>query len=294
VTAEIYGEPVAQDFEHAFRGELVCRERSDFQKIEVFEHAHFGKMLLLDDVVQTTERDEFCYHEMLVHPALLSRPRIERALVIGGGDGGTLRRLLDHAEAAVMCEIDERVTATAREHLAAIWDGAFDDPRARVLYEDGATYVARHEDAFDAIVVDSTDPVGPAVVLFSEAFYSSCRRALRPSGVLVAQTGSPMYQTAELQRAVSNMARVFPTVETYTGFVPTYPGVLWSFTVGTDGAPVSQASPEDIRARMRQRGIATSFYSPDIHAAAFALPAFVRRIVDEARATAQPAAVPQR
>jgi spermidine synthase len=254
-----YGEPVAPGFDHVFTGELLHTETSPFQTIDIYDNAHFGRMLTLDGLVQTTERDEHCYHEMLVHPALTSRAHIERALVIGGGDGGVLRRLLQHADCAEMCEIDEAVTAASRRFLPSISDGALDDPRATVLFEDGAAYVARHEDAFDAIAIDSTDPIGPAVVLFSEEFYANCARALRRDGVVVAQSGSPLYQSAELGRVIRNMSSAFKTVETYTGFVPTYPGVLWSYTVGTNGTPVSAADTGSLRARRAARGIATKF-----------------------------------
>lgn len=282
---ETYGEPVTAGFDHVFRGRLVHRERSDFQLVEVYEHEHFGKMLMLDEVVQTTERDEFCYHEMLVHPALCSREPIERVLVIGGGDGGTLRHVLMHDPAeAVMCEIDEAVVRVSREHLPALSGEAFDDPRTTLLYDDGAAYVARHEGAFDAIIVDSTDPVGPAVILFSEGFYAACRTALKSDGILVAQSGSPFYQEREFKLAVGNMSKAFPTVEVYHGFVPTYPGVFWAYTVGTVGAPPSTMSPADVERRLTGRGITTRAYAPGVHASAFALPPFVAALVEAARA----------
>jgi spermidine synthase len=153
---------------------------------------------------------------------------------------------------------------------------------------DGAAFVAEHTDHFDAILIDSTDPVGAAVVLFSVPFYEACFNALRPGGVLVSQTGSPMYQGAELQHALANMRTVFPVVETYLGFVPTYPGVLWSFTSATKGSRLSGVSPVDVARRLDTRDIAPRFYTPDVHAASFALPTFVRDFVEATTATPLP------
>ena len=278
-----FGERVAQDFDHAFRGELVHAEQSRFQKVDVYDHAHFGRVLTLDDLIQTTERDEFCYHEMLVHPALCSRDPVERVLIIGGGDGGTLRHVLMHGVSeAVMCEIDEAVVRVSREFMPSLSGDAFDDPRTKLVIDDGAALVAQHEDAFDAIVIDSTDPIGPAVILFSTEFYTACRRALRPDGVIVTQSGSPMYQGAEFATAVRNMSGVFDVVESYVGFVPTYPGVLWSFTTGTTGEPVSSTPPDVVRERLARRHITTRFYSPEVHRGAFALPAFVADLAKDA------------
>lgn len=287
---QAFGEPVITDFDHTFRGELLHSERSSFQKVDVYDHAYFGRVLTLDDLVQTTERDEFCYHEMLVHPALCSREP-ERVLVIGGGDGGTLRHVLMHGVAeAVMCEIDEAVVRVSREFMPGLSGDAFDDPRATLVIDDGAAFVARHQAAFDAIVIDSTDPVGPAVILFSPEFYTACARALRPGGVVVTQSGSPMYQGAEFAAAVKNMSLVFDVVEPYIGFVPTYPGVMWSFTAGTNGQGVSSTAVETVRERLTRRGVATRFYSPELHRSAFALPGFVADLVEDA--VASPAPVP--
>jgi spermidine synthase len=286
-----FGERIAEGFSNVFHGQLVHSERSAFQKIDVFSNAHFGRMLTLDDLVQTSERDEFCYHELLVHPALAARDPVERVLIIGGGDGGTLRHVLQHGvDEAIMCEIDEAVVRVSREFMPGLSEGAFDDARARLHIGDGAAFVRRFEDAFDAIIVDSTDPIGPAQVLVAEAFYRDCLRALRSDGVLVAQTGSPLYQTEELRTAVRNMAAVFPTVETYTGFVPTYPGVLWSFTAATPGPPVSSVTAAQVRSRIEAREFTPRLYTPELHSPLFALPRFIREIC----ATAEASPVPHR
>jgi spermidine synthase len=285
-----FGERVTDGFEHVFWGEPLYRGRSEFQKIDVYQNAHFGRVLTLDDTLQTTERDEFCYHEMLVHPALSCLADVGKILIIGGGDGGTLRHALMHGpDEAVMCEIDEEVVRVSREFLPMIAGDAFDDPRGKLVIADGAALVAEHTGEFDAIIVDSTDPVGAAVVLFSQAFYTACLDALRPSGIFISQTGSPMYQGEELKNALRNMAAVFPMTETYLGFVPTYPGVLWSYTVGTKGAKLSDTPPATVAERLRDRGVETRFYNADVHASCFALPRFVQDFI----ATAEPAPLPR-
>lgn len=277
--ATVFGEPVIEGFEHRFVGELVHSERSAHQQIDVYDHPHFGRVLTLDGLVQTTQRDEFCYHEMLVHPSLCAR-RPKDVLVVGGGDGGTLRHVLAHGpQSVVTCELDEAVVRVSREHLPALSAGSFDDPRSRLVFDDGAAFVRGHTDAFDAIIVDSTDPIGPAAVLISSDFYRDCRRALRADGVLVAQTGSPVYQTDELSQAAGNMRAVFDETETYLGFVPTYPGVLWSFTCASLGEPISAAS--GVAETLEERAISTRFYNPDVHRSAFVLPTFVADLLTD-------------
>ena len=284
-----FGERITAGFYNSLEGRLVHSEQSSFQKIDVYEHEYFGRVLTLDDLVQTTEQDEFCYHEMLVHPALCSREEVSRVLIIGGGDGGTLRHALMHArDEVVLCEIDEAVVRVSREYLPALAGQAFDDARTKLVIDDGAAFVARCKDCFDAIIVDSTDPIGAAAVLFGTEFYESCKYALKADGILVAQTGSPYYQADEFRMAVANVLSVFGAAEPYMGAVPTYPGVLWSYTSATDGPPLSATSPEEVRARIEERGISTRFYTPELHAGAFALPAFVAALAEGARVSPVP------
>jgi spermidine synthase len=221
---------------------------------------------------------------MLVHPVMSSRDTADRVLIIGGGDGGTLRHVLYHGpRQAVMCEIDEAVVRVSREYLPALAGSAFDDARTKLVIDDGAAFVARCKEAFDAIIVDSTDPIGAATVLISSGFYEACRNALRPDGVLVSQTGTPYYHADEFRHAVANMSAVFDVVEPYMAVVPTYPGTIWSWTAATNGAALSSASPDEIRARLDARGISTRFYTPDLHAGAFALPAYAAELAETAR-----------
>ncbi|MEX2395145.1 MAG: polyamine aminopropyltransferase, partial [Actinomycetota bacterium] len=269
---QTFGEPVTASYETLFRGELLWSGRSEFQEIAIYDHEWLGRTLTLDGTLQTSETDEWCYHEMLVHPALCSRSGSDRVLIIGGGDGGTLRHVLMHDPAhAVMCEIDGEVVRVSKEFLPSIAGDAFDDPRGEVVIGDGAAYVASHEATFDAVVVDSTDPVGAAEILFSIPFYQSCKKALTDGGVFVSQTGPPLYHPAEFAKAVKDLATVFRCVEVYLGFVPIYPGSLWSYVVATDGDPVSAVGAETVDARLRERSITTRYYNGGVHVGAFKL-----------------------
>jgi spermidine synthase len=258
--------------EQAYEGEPLHEERSGIQRIQVFDNAAFGCMLVLDGLVQTSERDEFFYHEMLVHPPLVAHPSPERVLVIGGGDGGTLRRVLEHptVREAVMVEIDERVTAVCREWLPSIAGAAFDDERATVLFEDGDAYVRASGEPFDAIIVDSSDPVGPGAVLFGAPFYRACRARLRPGGVLAAQVGSPLYFLDEARNALAAATEAFGAARVYLGPVPVYPGTLWAYLYA--GPDPDDGSAE---ARAEERKLDTRYWTPEVQRAAFALPRFL-------------------
>jgi len=272
-----FGESAIAGFDYRYRGTHLASERSAFQQIDIYEHETFGRALVLDGLLQTTERDEFCYHEMLVHVPLLCLEQPRRVLVIGGGDGGTLRHVLMHpVERAVMCEIDERVTALSREHLPSVGGAAFDDPRAEVLFDDGIAYMRADGEPFDAIIVDSSDPIGPGEGLFTAAFYRDAAERLAPGGVVCVQSGSPFFQQDEMHRAHRNMAETFGDLRSYLGHIPTYPGTLWSFTMGgSDLAVDTQAAQR----RATERGLVTRYWSPEVQAGAFALPAFVRAVI---------------
>jgi len=253
--------------------DLLYDHHSPYQRVQVATSARFGRMLVLDDAVQTTERDEYAYHEMLVHVPLVAHPAPRRILIIGGGDGGTLEEALKHpVESVTMVEIDREVVEVSRRYLPAISSGAFENPRARLRIEDGVAFVRTTTERFDAILVDSTDPKGPGIALFSHEFYRACARVLTPSGVLAAQSGSPLYQRNLMEDVSRHLSAVFSTVAPYWGAVPAYPGTLWSFTfasMATDPRP----SNEELSRRISSRGLgALRYYSPGTHHAAFALP----------------------
>jgi spermidine synthase len=256
--------------------------RSEYQHVEILDTVPFGRALVLDDALQTTEADEFCYHELLVHIPLLAHPDPRRVLVIGGGDGGALRRVLMHdVEQAVQVEIDELVLRACGEWLPALADGAFGDPRAKLVIRDGIAYLRDVERPFDVILVDSTDPVGPAEGLISEEFFRLAASALAPEGLFAIQTGSPLLMREEMGLAGERMARAFPRVAAYLGHVPSYPGVLWSFTIGS-----LRVDPSEPR---RDPPPGTRYYTPDVHRGAFALPAYLAS-TSSMRAHAAPAA----
>lgn len=272
-----FSEPIVPGFAHAYEGEPLAESMSAFQKVEVYDHPTFGRLLMLDGLVQTTTGDEFVYHEMLVHIPLIAHPAPRSVLVIGGGDGGTLRHVLMHGvERAVMVEIDQAVTDACLKWMPEIAGGALDDPRAEVRFDDGIAYVRDSTEMFDAIIIDSSDPVGPGEGLFTEDFYRNAAARLNPGGVLSAQTGTPYYQQGELSRAYRNASAAFDDVRVYTANVPTYPGSLWSFMLaGTE----LDVTVESAGARAADRGFIAKYWAPELQTGAFALPAIVRAVI---------------
>jgi spermidine synthase len=254
-------------------------EQTPYQYLEVYESPLFGRMLVLDGAVQTTEADEFAYHEMLVHPALCAHPAPRRVLIIGGGDGGGLEEALKHPlEQAALVEIDEAVVRASRTYLGTICGAAFEDARAAVRIGDGIAYIAETEERFDVVFIDSTDPEGAAVGLFSPAFYAQIQRRLTPQGLLVAQSGSAVYQTDLIRSVRRNLRPLFPVVRTYVADVVAYPGVIWSFTVGSLGPdPLALAAEKIAR---RTRGFGLRYYTPEAHRAAFEPPPYLRARIE--------------
>lgn len=258
----------------------LARVRSAFQDIVVFESFTHGRVMLLDGVVQITERDEFVYQEMLAHVPLLAHGACQSVLIIGAGDGGVLRRVLQHntVRHAVMVEIDGEVIRLAKEFLPGIAGAAWEDPRAEVIVGDGIDYVRRAEDAvFDAIIVDSTDPIGVGEVLFTDEFYANCARILTAGGLIVNQCGVPFMQADELRDTSERRAKSFPYVGAYVAAVPTYVGgfMTLGFAAKQPGLDIVPAST--IRARAETAGMlgTTQYWTPEIHAAAFHLPPYI-------------------
>jgi spermidine synthase len=258
----------------------LARVRSAFQDIVIFESFSHGRVMLLDGVVQITEADEFAYQEMIAHVPLLAHGAAKRVLIIGAGDGGVLKRALQHrsVERVVMVEIDGEVIRLAKEHLPGIAGEAWSDPRAEVLVADGIEHVRRAPDAaYDVIIVDSTDPIGVGEVLFSDEFYANAARILAGNGIIVNQCGVPAMQAAELRDTSLRRRRAFPDVSADVAAVPTYVGGL--VTLGWAGRdPAQRALPaSELARRAEAAGIlgATRYWSPDVHAAAFALPPYI-------------------
>jgi spermidine synthase len=258
---------------------VVHSSQSEFQRLDVLETATYGRLMLLDGLVMTTERDEFVYHEMISHVPLASLPHPpKRVLIIGGGDGGTLREVLKHPsiEEAVLCEIDGNVIEAGRHYFPTI-GCAFDDPRATVLVADGVEYMKNAPDSsFDVILVDSTDPVGPGVGLFTQEFYGHAKRALTPNGILTAQTESPFGDHVGMSRIYDVLHDVFDHVTGYMGTIPTYPGHLWTWSFcskSADVTPWSAITPEKV-AFLEET---CRYYNYQLHHGAFAHPTFVKQ-----------------
>jgi spermidine synthase len=262
----------------------LARVRSAFQDIAIFDSVSHGRVMTLDGVIQITEADEFVYQEMIAHVPLLAHGAAARVLIIGAGDGGVLRRVLHHRSVAhaVMVEIDGEVIRLAREHLPAIAGAAWDDPRAEVIVGDGIEHVRRAPDAaYDAIIVDSTDPIGVGEVLFTDEFYRNCARVLDAGGLIVNQCGVPFMQADELRETSARRARFFPHVGAYVAAVPTYVGGFMTLGFAAKRAGLGAVPVETIRVRAEAAGIlgTTQYWTPEIHAAAFALPPYIARLL---------------
>lgn len=251
-------------------------EQTEFQHLAIIETQQYGKMLVLDGMVQTSVADEFVYHEMITHVAMVTHPEPKRVAVIGGGDGGAIREVLKHPTVteASLVEIDRRVVETSREYLPEI-AGALSDPRVRIKVADGIAHIAETEDYYDVILIDSTEPVGAAFGLFSEEFYANVHKALTKDGIMVAQTESPFVNQSIIQRSFAGISRSFPITELYLASIPTYPSGLWSFTLGS-----KTFHPLKIDLN-RADELQTKYYNRQVHQGAFQLPTFVRQLVSE-------------
>ena len=257
----------------------LARVTSAFQDVVVLDTFSHGVVLMLDGVVQITEADEFVYQEMIAHVPLIAHGNARDVLIIGAGDGGVLRRVLEHqgVERAVMVEIDGEVIRLSRQFMPAIAGEAWNDPRADVIVGDGIDYVRRAPaESFDVIVVDSTDPIGVGETLFTDEFYANAARVLRPEGLIVNQCGVPSMQADELRTTSQRRRKVFPHVSAYVAAVPTYVGGLMALGIATRGGAIA-TDAETAAARATEAGIAgrTRYWSPAIHAASFALPPYI-------------------
>jgi spermidine synthase len=249
-------------------------EKSRFQRIEVFETETFGKLLTLDGLVMVTDRDNFVYHEMISHPALFTHKKPERVLIIGGGDCGTLREVLKHPEVKKvhMVEIDERVTRVSEMFYPDLTESN-KDPRAELFFEDGIKWVQNAAaGSYDVIIVDGSDPEGPAAVLFSEEFFRHCHRVLAADGVMVGQSESPLFHLELIKHYHATARNVgFKDVASLHFQQCTYPSGWWTVTVATKNQPVAEFREADAKARKFK----TRYYTEAIHKGAMAQPAFV-------------------
>lgn len=266
---------------------ILHRDQTEHQDLVLFENPMFGRMLMLDGITQLTLADEFVYHEMMAHVPILAHGAVRSVLIVGGGDGGVAREALRHAgvERVVQVEIDAGVVEFAKKHLPEVSAGAFDDPRFELVIADGAKYVAETEDRFDVVLVDSTDPVGPGAILFTAEFYAACHGVLTPGGVLVTQNGVPFTQGDELRQSCRRFRQSFADAYAYRATIPTY--VLGEMALGwaTDNPDLRRVPVDVLESRYRAAGLegVTRYYAPDVHIGAFALPPYIRTIVEDRR-----------
>lgn len=254
--------------------ETLYHGESSFQKIDVVDTVAYGRMLLLDGLVMTTEKDEFVYHEMISHIPMLAHPNPKKVLVIGGGDGGTVREVLKHpsVEEVVLCEIDGDVIDVSRRFLPSI-AGKLDDPRVDIQVRDGVAYIAEQKNRFDVILIDSTDPIGPGEGLFTEEFYHNVKAALTENGIMANQSESPIANPREIRLVYALLGRVFPTVTPYVATIPTYPGHYWSWAFCSESRKPADGFDNPVAAELEK---GCKFFNRDVHKAVFALPNFVR------------------
>ncbi|HAG22996.1 MAG: Spermidine synthase [Synergistales bacterium 53_16] len=247
--------------------------QTPYQHLLVVDTEQYGKVLALDGAIQVTEKDEFTYHEMITHVALCSHPKPVEVLVIGGGDGGSIREILKHqsVKRAVLVDIDEEVIKASRDFFPSL-SCSLDDPRVEVRPMDALEYIKNQKGRFDVIIVDSTDPVDFAEGLFKEPFYRDVHGALRDDGMVVAQTESPFAEPILLRNSVSEMKKVFPVVKVFWGAMPTYPTGMWTYTIGS--------KLHDPRLPLREKPKGTRYYTDEIHRAAFVLPAFLEELLE--------------
>ena len=259
--------------------QVLFRQRTTHQDLVIFETPTYGRVLALDNIIQVTEKDEFVYHEMMTHVPLLAHGRAKSVLIIGGGDGGILRETLKHKVARVtMVEIDRGVVDMCLKYMPSIPGRAFEDKRTNLVIDDGANFVATTKDRFDAIIVDSTDPMGPGEVLFSETFYRDCHRILAKGGVLVNQNGVPFMQGDEVTMTYRRRKVSFKDVGYYVAAVPSYYGGFMTLGWASDEARLRAVSLATLKRRFAAIRVKTKYYTPEIHRAAFALPAFAQKL----------------
>ncbi|MCB9063372.1 MAG: polyamine aminopropyltransferase [Halobacteriovoraceae bacterium] len=253
--------------------------KSNFQTVDVVETRGHGKMLLNDGLVMVTEKDEFVYHDMISHVPLFVHPNPKKVLIIGGGDGGTAREVLRHksVERCVMVEIDSMVVDACKEFIP-LTSSELDNPRLELKIEDGIEFVKNTNEKFDVILVDSTDPIGPAQPLFNEDFYQDIKDCLTDNGIVVSQGESPYYESQMQTKLLSIKNKLFPLSLIYNFSNLTYPGGLWSFTFASKGLnPIKDFKPE----RVLHSGMEFEYYNEQIHTASFCLPTFQRKQLAE-------------
>jgi spermidine synthase len=256
---------------------LVESTESEFQRIDIIENADFGKLLVLYGSLMVADNDNNAYNEMITHIPLFVHPSPKRALIIGGGDCGALTEVMKHPEVEklTMCEIDEMVVEVSKRHFPGLTVGT-NDPRAELVFSDGKKYIEESQELFDLVMLDLSDPVGPAADLFQKSFHQTVHDKLSDDGIMVAQSESPFYNKQTVRQMYSNLKEIFPIVRMYTCFMPIYPSTYWSFAFCSK---MYDPIKDFDRKRVERLNLDLQYYNADVHTAAFALPEFVRKLV---------------
>ncbi len=273
-----YSETLYDSYGQEFAVDKVYFEnKTDHQHLIIFENAKFGRVMALDGIIQTTEADEFIYHEMLTHVPLMAHGKVKRVLIIGGGDGGMLREVCKHhsVEHITQVEIDAQVVDMCKQYLPNHSAGAYDDPRVHIVIDDGINFVRECKDHFDVIISDSTDPIGPGDVLFTSDFYQHCKKCLSEGGILVTQNGVAYMQLDEVVTTAKRLQPYFSDYSFYSAAIPTYIGGIMTFAWATDNPDLRTLPVEKIAQRFEAAKINTRYYNPAIHVASFALPQYI-------------------
>lgn len=262
---------------------LLFSRRSEYQLVEVYETDTWGNLMTIDGMVMLSEKDEFVYHEMLSHVGLFTHPEPERVLIIGGGDGGTAREVMKHpsVQTVDLVEIDRTVVEASKQFLPDVGD--FDNPKLNVIIEDGISFVSKVKKTYDVIIIDGSDPVGPAEGLFEKSFYEYCYKALTDKGVLTTQTESPWIPSyhSSMQTVYKSISELFTFASTYLVYIPLYPSGMWSMMCGSkEHHPLDEIVLERVKKDSIQL-TGLKYYNPDIHRSCFALPNFVAEIIGQ-------------
>lgn len=283
---EIWYETLHAGFGQYFSmDEVLYHEKTEHQDLIIFQNQAFGRVMALDGVVQTTERDEFIYHEMLTHLPLLAHGNARKVLIIGGGDGGMLREVSRHRELEqiTMVEIDASVVSFCQQYLPNHSAGAYEDPRFRLVIDDGVNFVSQTEEKFDVIISDCTDPVGPGESLFTSEFYAGCKRCLNENGIFVAQNGVCFLQQDEALNSHTKLSSYFADVSFYQAAVPTYYGGIMTFAWASDNPELRQWDLSMLQERFASAKLTCRYYNPAIHAGSFALPQYLLNALSNKR-----------
>ena len=274
-------------FRMTYEVERVLYEtQTEHQHLILFEHKFFGKMLMLDGATQVTTRDEFIYHEMMTHVPIFAHGNAKEVLIVGGGDCGIAEEVLKHKSVRrlTQVEIDASVVEFSKEHFPEFTKPVLTNKRFDLIIDDGMNYVAKTDRRFDIIIVDSTDPLGPGKVLFSEKFYAACKRCMAKGGLLITQNGVPIFQAGELTATISRFRKLFADGYCYVAAIPTYVGGHMAMGWATDNTKLRHASVKTIAGRYKKAGsFPTKYWTPEVHVAAFALPRFIADKVANAK-----------